>query len=74
MRRFLAAVGALESLSFLGGLLYVVINGSLPPSVSDAFTAMQTAALILLVILAAPAIVLVYLIVESQIQPPMSER
>jgi uncharacterized membrane protein SirB2 len=74
MKRFLAAVALLDTVTFLAGLLYVVIAGELPRTVYDAWQAAQTAVLIILLILAVPAIIFFALIIQSQLEPPFGER
>lgn len=74
MKRFLAAVALLDTVTFLAGLLYVVIAGELPQTAYDAWNAAQTAVLIILGILAIPALILLYLIIQSQVERPLEER
>ena len=71
MRRVLGFFAVIDTLSFVAGVLYLILRGSLPATVAEAVNAMQIAALILLAILVLPASILAYLVIESQLQKPM---
>lgn len=74
MKRFLAAVALLDTVTFLAGILFVLINGELPQTVYDAWQGAQRAIAIILFILAIPAGVLLWLVIQSQLEPPFAER
>jgi hypothetical protein len=74
VRKLLDIIAFADILAFVGGILYVVINGALPPMVADGLNSMRTAGLIVLVILAIPALWLTVLIYQSQKEPPYESR
>jgi hypothetical protein len=74
VKRFLEIIGVVDTVSFFAGIVYVLFYGSLPPLVSNAFNVMQTAVLVLLIVLGVPTMVIVVLIVQAQLQAPYGER
>jgi hypothetical protein len=74
VKRFLEIIGVVDTVSFFGGIVYVLFHGSLPPLASDALNVAQTVSLVLLVVLGVPATVIVVLIVQAQLQAPYGER
>lgn len=69
MKRFLLLLSVIDAASMFGGLLWLLLNGSLPSSVTQFWNETQTAMLVILCILAIPIIWLVALIVQSQRWP-----